>query len=69
MNNLFQVTQTLRSLRELVTVTVTPYMRIYATHIAIAYTIAIVGWLLYSHQTNTTTMIIIQQQLMRKFAN
>ena len=54
MYNLFQVTQTLRSLRGLVTVTVTP-LRGYATHFAIAYAIVIIGWLLYSHRTTTTT--------------
>jgi hypothetical protein len=47
MYNLFQVTQTLRSLP------VTPYMRGYAPHIAMVSAIAIIGWLLYSHQTTT----------------
>ena len=54
MYNLFQVTQTLRSLRGLVTDTVTPYMRGNATHFAMVYA-TIIGWLLYSHRTTATT--------------
>ena len=55
-NKLFQVTQTLRSLRGLVTATVTPnVMRGYATHFAIAYALAIIGWLFYSHRTTPTS--------------
>lgn len=54
-NKLFQVIQTLRSLSGLVTATVTPYMRAYATHIAMVYAIAVVGWLLYSHRTTPTS--------------
>ena len=54
MYNLFQVNQTLLSLHGLVTATVTPFMRVYATYFAMVYA-TIIGWLLYSHRTTAPT--------------